>query len=332
MMLFLIILSAAIIAGAILYFINHQIAKKNGEVVTKTHLISIIALLVFYSGLFLYFQITYNQQIEKNKQVFAAKIQRIEAEQANRIETLKKNYAKEMALLEWKNKVFTSNTEMEKSLVKSKTDFQLSPQEVTMWRGIAENNTLEKLIPKRNSQDVLKEYQSRLKKSLGDLKSGHTLMTSDIRVLSDNINTVRLIGKEYEKVLSSFKELYNNITTNPGAEMATPKQQYFLFFPVKRKEYNGLLQDYYEAKGNKQAVSEVAVKLKTAIDTAEAEFKQINKKFDDNLGFLDNNANSITYNSDKLQNLIEAAISETEIITESETNTKIKVNNNTKKN
>jgi hypothetical protein len=231
-----------------------------------------------------------------------------------------------MVYLEWRNKVFPTNAAMEKELAEYTKEFKLTKAEVANWRDAAHDNTLEKLIPKRDMQDVMKEYQTRLKNSLAQIESGETLLSSDIRVLAENINTIRVIGKEYEKVLFSFRELYNNITANPGKQMELPKQKYFLFFPVKRKEYNALLQEYYQAQGNNEATANVAAKLKVTIEKAEAEFKEINRRFEENLGFLESTSTSVTYNSEKLQQLIKAAIQETDIITESEPSTRVNVN------
>lgn len=320
------VLLAAVLTGIIIGVINYFWAKKRGEeVVNPRFLLSFGIVLVLYSGLFLYIQSNYDQKITETKQVYHNKMLQMQEAQKKRIKEIEANYSKEVALLEWKNKVFTSNSEMQKSLNKAKTDHELSDQEVVMWKGIAENNTLEKLIPKHDTKEVLKEYQNRLKGSLAQVKAGHTLMTSDVRQLADNINTIRLIGKEYEKVLDSFKELYNNINSNSTNEMIMPKQKKFLFFPVKSKEYNKLLNDYYEAKGNTKAMGEVAVKLKQTIDKAESEFKAINQKFEDNLSFVENTSNSITFNADKLQNLIEATINEANIINESDNKMNIQV-------
>lgn len=324
---FINVLAAAILTGIILGVVNYYLAKKNGEnIVSKRYIISFAIMLLLYSGLFVYIQMNCDRKVTTYKQ----KMVQLKEEQKRRIKEIEAAYAKELALMEWKNKVFTSDTEMQKSLTQAQTDYNLSPQEVSMWKGIAENNTLERLIPKRNSKDVLNEYQGRLKNSLANVRSGHTLMTSDIRMLADNINTIRLIGKEYEKVLGSFKELYEQINSGSQNEMVMPKQKKFLFFPVKSKEYNKLLNEYYESKGNSKAMAEVSVKLKATIDKAEAEFAAINKRFDENLSFLENNANSISYNADKLENLIQAAIDEASIINETENKTNIKIKENPK--
>jgi hypothetical protein len=334
-MIFLLIIGAAIVTGGILYGVNQWLAKKNNEVIANRYLVSILVLFIIYLGLFSTLFFIYNSKMDKA----TAKINRMketqqqlkEAQKAE-VARIKSFYAKEMAFADWKNKVFTSTKEMQQSLVQAKADYKLSDDEVHSWKGIAENNTLEKLVPKRSSREVLTEYQGRLKNSLNDVKSGHSLMTSDIRMLSDNINAIRFVGKEYEKVLGNFRDLYDNImaSNNNGAPMVMPKQQKFLFFPVKQKEYNQLVQQYYESKGNSKASVEIAVKLKEAIDKAEEEFKQINKKFDDNLAFLESTSDSVTYDSDKLQKLLEAAISEANIINESDSGTTIKINNNKK--
>jgi hypothetical protein len=324
---FINVLAAAVLTGIILGAVNYYLAKKSGEnIVSKRYIISFAVILLLYSGLFVYIQMNCDRKVTTYKQTMV----RLKEEQKRRIKEIEATYAKELALMEWKNKVFTSDTEMQKTLTQAQTDYNLSPQEVSMWKGIAENNTLERLIPKRNSKDVLNEYQSRLKNSLANVRSGHTLMTSDIRMLADNINTIRLIGKEYEKVLGSFKDLYEQINSSSQNEMVMPKQKKFLFFPVKSKEYNKLLNEYYEAKGNSKAMAEVSVRLKETIDKAEAEFAAINKRFDDNLSFLENTSNSISYNSDKLENLIQSAIDEASIINETENKTNIKLKENPK--
>lgn len=310
-----------VIAAGTIVFVNYMALKRKGETLDREFLISLGALALIGVGLFIYFQMDWTRKSQHDQQVFTSKIQLIKAEQAREIDTLKKNYAKEMALVEWKNKTFSSNAEMEKSLAQSAEEYRLTPAEVRMWRGLAENNTIEKLIPKDNTEQVLKEYQNRLKKSLQTVKSGETLMNSDIRMLADNINAIRIIGKEYEKTLDVFKDLYNNMVASSqnGTVMEKPKQKKILFFSVKQKEYDQLLQQYYEAQGNQKAVAEVTQKLKVAIDKAEAQFKAINQKFEANLSFLQNNADGITYNADKLQKLIEAAISEVNVV--SQTNT-----------
>lgn len=320
-------LAAAVLTGVILGAVNYYLAKKSGETIfSKRYIISFAIILLLYSGLFIYIQISCDRKVTSYQQ----KIVHLKEEQKQKIREIEATYAKELALVEWKNKVFTSDTEMRKSLAQAQNDYNLSPQEVSMWKGIAENNTLEKLIPKRNTNDVLKEYQNRLKSSLASVRSGQTLMTSDIRMLADNINTIRLIGKEYEKVLGSFKELYEQINANNQNELVMPKQKKFLFFPVKTKEYNRLLNEYYESKGNSKAMAEFSVKLKETIDKAEAEFAAINKRFEENLSFLENNADSISYNAEKLENLIEAAIAEANIINETDQKTNLKVKNTRK--
>lgn len=324
---FINVLAAAILTGIILGAVNYFLAKKSGEnIVSKRYIISFAIILLLYSGLFVYIQMSCDRKVTSYQQ----KMVRLKEEQKRRIKEIEAAYAKELALVEWKNKVFTSESEMKKSLAQAQTDYNLSAQEVSMWKGIAENNTLEKLIPKRNSKDVLNEYQNRLKNSLAHVRSGQTLMTSDIRMLADNINTIRLIGKEYEKVLGSFKDLYEQINSSSQSEMVMPKQKKFLFFPVKTKEYNKLLSEYYESKGNSKAMAEFSVKLKETIDKAEAEFAAINKRFNDNLSFLENTSNSISYNSDKLENLIMAAIDEANIINETDNKTNIKIRENLK--
>ncbi len=317
------ILAAAIIIGLGTYFTNFWLAKRNGATLSRSFWISLIVMAVAALGLLFFLQVRNNINHKSEITILNQKHQ----EELNRV---KEEYRKEMAYLEWRNKVFPTSAEMEKELVKNTKEFKLSPVEVANWRDAAHDNTLEKLMPKRDMQDVMKEYQTRLKSSLTQIQSGETLLSSDIRVLTENINTIRVLGKEYEKVLFSFRELYNNITANPGAEMELPKQKYFLFFPIKRKEYNALVQEYYESRGNKSATADVAAKLKVTIEKAEAEFKVINQKFEENLGFLESTSTSITYNSEKLQNLIEAAIQETEIINESEPSTRVKIKNEKK--
>lgn len=316
------VLVAAVLTGIILGAVNYYLAKKSSEnIVSKRYIISFAIILLLYSGLFVYIQLSCDRTVTS----YQHKMVRLKEEQKRRIKEIEAVYAKELALMEWKNKVFTSDSEMQKSLTQAQTDYNLSPQETSMWKGIAENNTLEKLIPKKNSKDVLNEYQGRLKSSLANVRSGQTLMTSDIRMLADNINTIRLIGKEYEKVLGSFKDLYEQINSNTQNDMVMPKQKKFLFFPMKSKEYNRLLNEYYESKGNSKAMAEISVKLKETIDKAEAEFTAINKRFDENLSFLENTSNSISYNSEKLEKLIEAAIDEASIINETENKTNLKI-------
>jgi hypothetical protein len=328
------VLTAAIVTGGILYGVNFWLARKSGEVIANRYLISILVLFVIYIGLFCTLFIIYNAKMDKaNSKITGMKVaqSQLKEDQKAELVRLKAYYGKELALAEWKNKVFTTDKDLKQSLAQAKADYKLNDDEEQHWKEIAENNTLAKLVPKNNSRDVLNEYQGRLKNSLKDVKSGHTLMTSDIRMLSDNIDAIRFVGKEYEKVLSSFKDLYNNMNANNnGADLPMPKQQKFLFFSVKQKEYNQLLQQYYEAKGNTKATAEIAVKLKNTIDNAEEEFKQINKKFEDNMSFLQSNADSVSVNSEKLQRLIEAAIHETEVINESDSGTNIKINNNKK--
>jgi hypothetical protein len=335
LILFLLILSAALVTGGILYGVNFWLAKRDGEVIANRYIISIAVLFLIYIGLFSTLFIIYNVKMDKANLKIAHMKQaqrQLKEDQKAEMEKMKAYYGKEIAFSDWKNKVFTTNKEMQQSLAKAKVDYKLSDDEVVSWKDTAENNTLEKLVPKDNSKAVLTEYQGRLKNSLNEVKSGHSLMTSDIRMLSDNINAIRFVGKEYEKVLGNFKDLYDNImeSNNNGTPMAMPKQQKFLFFPVKQKEYNQLVQQYYESKGNSKASAEIAVKLKDAIDKAEDEFKQINKKFEDNVSFLESTSDSVTYDSEKLQKLIEATISEANIINESDSGTNIKINNNKK--
>jgi O6-methylguanine-DNA--protein-cysteine methyltransferase len=323
---FLIILTVAVVTGAILYGVNFWLAKKNGEVIAKRYIISISVLVLIYLGLFAALFFISNNKINE----VTAKMNEMKIAQKAEITRIRKFYAKEMALANWKNKVFNTNKDMRQALAKAQADYKLTDQEVRNWKGIAENNTLEKLMPKNNSREILNEFQTRLKNSLNDIKSGQTLMTSDIRMLTDNINAIRFVGKEYEKVLDSFKDLYNTINSNNPGDMPVPKQQKFLFFPIKQKEYNQLVQQYYESKGNAKATEQIAVQLKETIEKAEEQFKQINQKFESNLSFLQANSDSVTYNSEKLQKLIEAALSEVNIINESQKGTNIKINTNKK--
>lgn len=313
------ILAASLVIGLVVYFINFWLSKRKGVTLSHSFWISLLVLVLAAGGLLYLLQV-------RNNIDHSLKIARLNKEHQAELNRVKDEYRKEMAYLEWRNKVFPTSAQMEKELTENTKKYKLSKVEVANWRDAAHDNTLEKLIPKRDMQDVMKEYQTRLKTSLTQIQSGETLLSSDIRVLAENINTIRVIGKEYEKVLFSFRELYNNITANPGKEMELPKQKHFLFFPVKRKEYNALVQEYYENRGNKTATADVAAKLKVTIEKAEAEFKAINRKFEENLGFLDSTSTSITYNSEKLQNLIEAAIKEADVINESEPSTKVKVN------
>ncbi len=310
---------AAIFAG-VLYFLAklHNPGDPDTPKFPGFYRNSLIALLVVYSLLFIGFQIYANWRVDQAKTAFTGELRRVKAEQRERTRQLKEGYRREMAFMAWKNKVFTSNAEVEKGLATAKAELKLSDNELKMWRGVAENNTLEKLIPKKNSQDVLKEYQSRLKQNLSQIRSGQELLTSDVRLLSENINAIRVIGKGYEKVLQSFRDLHDSISANPEGALPEPKQQYFLFFPVKRKEYEQLLRDYSESKGNQQARVEFSVKLKAAIDKAETEMKAINRQFEENLSFIETGANTINFNNQKLENLIEAGIREAEIIKEAE--------------
>lgn len=317
------ILAATLVIGLAVYFTNFWLAKREGATLTRNFWISLLVLVMAAGSLLFLLQV-------RNNVDHSMKIARLNQKHQEELRRVKEQYRKEMAYLEWRNKVFPTSADMEKELTQKTKEFKLSRAEVANWRDAAHDNTLEKLIPKRDMQDVMKEYQTRLKDSLSQIQSGETLLSSDIRVLTENINTIRVLGKEYEKVLFSFRELYNNITANPGQEMDLPKQKYFLFFPVKRKEYNALLQEYYESRGNKTATADVAAKLKGTIEKAEAEFKEINRKFEENLGFLDSTSTSITYNSEKLQKLIEAAIQEANVINESEPSTRVKVNSNKK--
>ncbi len=317
------ILAAPLVIGLIVYFINFWLAKRKGATLTHSFWISLLVLVLAAGGLLYLLQV-------RNNLDHSLKVVQLNQKHQAELEKVKEEYRKEMAYLEWRNKVFPTSAQMEKELAENAKTYKLSKVEVANWRDAAHDNTLEKLMPKRDMQDVMKEYQTRLKASLSQIQSGETLLSSDIRVLTENINTIRLLGKEYEKVLFSFRELYNNITANPGQEMELPKQKYFLFFPIKRKEYNALVQEYYEKRGNNAATADVAVKLKGTIEKAEVEFKEINRKFEENLGFLDSTSTSITYNSDKLQKLIEAAIQQADVINESEPSTRVKVNSKNK--
>lgn len=316
--LFWYVLATPLLIGLIIYFTNFWIAKRKGANLSHSFWISILILVLAATGLLYFLQF-------RNDSDHSMEIAELNARHEEELKRVEEDYRKEMTFLEWRNKVFPTNAAMEKELAEHTKDFKLSKAEVANWRDAAHDNTLEKLMPKRDMQDVMKEYQARLKNSLSQIESGETLLSSDIRVLAENINTIRVIGKEYEKVLFSFRELYNNITANPNKQMEPPKQKYFLFFPVKRKEYNALLQEYYQAQGNNEATANVAAKLKVTIEKAEAEFKEINRRFEENLGFLESTSTSVTYNSEKLQQLIQAAIQETEIITESEPSTRVNV-------
>jgi methyl-accepting chemotaxis protein len=324
LLVILVVITAAIILGY--YFMQ----RRKGEQVEIPYIIAIGVFMLICAGLFLYFQSVWAKKAKHDQEVFNTKIQQMENERAKEkdayektIADIKKTYEKELALLEWKNRIFSSNKEMENELVKAKNTYQLDAKEVYMWRGLAENNTVEKLIPKDNTKEVLKEYQTRLKKSLNSVRSGSGLMNADIRMLADNINAIRLIGKEYEKVLGSFRELYDNIiaSNNSGVPMQPPKQKKFLFFNVKQKEYEELLKQYYENQGNTKAVGQIAEQLKVTIEAAEEEFQAINRRFEQNLSFLQNTSDGITYNADKLENLIEAALNEANIISETSTQT-----------
>jgi hypothetical protein len=325
-----ILLLVLVIVAAVIILAYYLMQRRKGEPIELPYIISVAVFMLICAGLFLYFQNVWTQKAKHDQEVFNNKVKQMEEERAkeradyeNTIETIKKTYEKELALVEWKNRIFTSNREMEKELVQNKDKYQLDDKEVRMWRGLAENNTVEKLIPKDNTKDVLKEYQARLKKSLNTVRSGDTLMNSDIRMLADNINAIRLIGKEYEKVLGSFRDLYETINASAGSGTPPPppKQEKFLFFTVKQKEYEELLKQYYSNQGNQQAVGQIAAQLKVTIEAAEEEFQAINRRFEQNLAFLQNTSEGITYNADKLQNLIEAAINEASIISETSTQT-----------
>jgi hypothetical protein len=324
--IFLIMLAIAIVIGGILYGVNFWLAKKNGEVIAKRYILSISVLILIYLGLFTTMFFISNNKINDA----TAKMNEMKSAQKAEITRIRTFYAKEMALANWKNKIFNTDKEVQQALAKAKVDYKLSDAEVHNWKGLAENNTLERLMPKKNSGDVLKEFQGRLKSSLSDVKSGHTLMTSDLRMLTDNINAIRFVGKEYEKVLDSFRDLYTTISSDNPGDMPLPKQKKFLGFSVKQKEYNQLVQQYYEAKGNTKATAQIAVQLKDAIDKAEEQYKQINQKFENNMSFLQSTSDSVSYNSDKLQKLIEAAMSEVNVINESDSSTNIKINTNKK--
>lgn len=311
-------LAAPVVIGLIIYFTNFWIAKRKEASLSNSFWISLIIMVVAAAGLIYFLQV-------RNNVDHSLKIAKLNEKHQEELQRVKEEYRKEMAYLEWRNKVFPTTVAMEKELAQNTKEYKLNKLEVANWRDAAHDNTLEKLMPKRDMQDVMKEYQTRLKGSLAQIKSGETLLSSDIRVLAENINTIRVMGKEYEKVLFSFRELYNNISSNPGTEMELPKQKYFLFFPIKRKEYNALVQEYYESRGSSAGTAEVAAKLKVTIEKAENEFKEINRKFEENLGFLESTSTSITYNSEKLQQLIEAAIKETEIINESEPSTRVNI-------
>lgn len=313
------ILAVPLVVGLIVYFINFWLAKRQGGALSHNFWISLLVMVLVAGGLLYYLQ-------AKNDYEHSQNIAELKQKHQEELESIVKNYQKEMAFLEWRNKIFSTNAQMEKELAANAEKYKLSKAEIANWRDVAYDKTWEKLVPKKDMQDVLKEYQTRLKESLAQIKAGETLLSSDIRVLADNINTIRVIGQEYEKVLYSFRELYNNISANPDKQLEPPKQKYFLFFPIKRKEYNALLQEYYQAQGNSEATANIAAKLKVTIEKAEAEFKEINRKFEENLGFLESTSTSITYNSEKLQQLIEAAIKQTEIISESEPSTRVKVN------
>lgn len=313
------VLAAPLVIGLIIYFVNFWLARRKDAVLSHSFWISLLIMVLATGGLLYFLQV-------RNNLNHNLKIAQLEEKHQQDIQRMKDEYSKEMAYLEWRNKVFPTSADMEKELAENAVKYNLSKAEVANWREAAHDNTLEKLMPKKDMQDVLREYQTRLKKSLAQIQSGETLLTSDIRVLAENINTIRVLGQEYEKVLFSFRELYNNIVSNPGRELELPKQKYFLFFPIKRKEYLAAVQEYYQVKGNEAATADLAAKLKATIEKAEAEFKAINRKFEENLGFLESTATSITYNAEKLEKLIEAAIQETEIIKETEPSTRIKVN------
>ncbi len=330
-LVFMIFFGLAIVVGAIFYGVNFWLAKKNGEVISKRYILSISVLILIYLVLFTTMFLVSNAKFTAANNAAKAKIAEMKSAQQAEVARIRTFYAKEMALAGWKNKIFNTNKEMQQALEKAKGQYKLSDQEVRTWKGLAENNTLEKLIPKDNSKEILNEYQGRLRNSLGDIKSGHTLMASDIRMLTDNINAIRFVGKEYEKVLDSFKDLYETINSNSaGGDMPIPKQKRFLGFAVKSKEYNQLVQQYYESKGNSKATAEIAVRLKETIDKAEEQYKQINQKFESNLSFLQSNTDSVSYNSEKLQKLIEAAMSTVNVIKEADSGTNIKVNTNKK--
>ena len=313
------ILAAPVVVGLILYFINYWLARRQGGTLSHGFWISILVMVLTAGGLLYLLQ-------SQNDFAHSKNIAELNEKHQEELHKIEKDYTKEMAYLQWRNRVFPTSAQMEKELADLTVKYSLSKVEVASWRDAAHDNTLEKLMPKKDMQDVLKEYQTHLKSSLALVKSGETLLSSDIRVLAENINTIRIIGKEYEKVLFSFRELYNNIIANPDKQLEPPKQKYFLFFPIKRKEYNALVKEYYQAQGNNEAKANVAAKLRVTIEKAEAEIKEINRKFERNLGFLESTSTSITYNSEKLAQLIEAAIQETEIISESEPSTRVKVN------
>lgn len=259
-----------------------------------------------------------NSQIDQQKIELDQQRAQLDAQNL-KVKMMEENFTKDQAFSKWKDTIFSSSTELNKSLARAKTKYKLTPVEVKKWQETGEKNLSKRLTPNVNSQEVMMDYQSRLRNGLTLIKENHTLLAEDIRGLTESINAVRLVGKEYEKILSVFKELYDNISaTGSDENLQPPKQSYFLFFPVKQKEYNQLLSEFHESKGNQKASKEFAAKLKKAIETVEEEFKQLNKKFDDNISFLDNKSNSMNYNADKLKNLIETALREIEIISQPE--------------
>lgn len=322
----LIIIGAALLAGGIYYLTVRLWSKQQDKPAAGPFKSLFFAVFVVYSIALIGNQLYANWQLAIEQSDFAKQLRTLERKQRDEVKRIVETYTKEMAFQDWRNQIFTSANDLERTLAAAKTKYKLTADDERMWRAAAENNTLEKLVPKRSSDDVLKEYQSRLKKSLGQIRSGQTLMASDVRILSENINAIRLIGKEYEKVLDTFRDLYNTLTT-PGAEPVEPKQEYFLFFPVKKKEYQQLLNEFHEAKGNQKALSEVAVRLKAAIEKAETEMNAINQKFEANLAFIETDSNTISFNNTKLEKLIEATLKEAEIIKQSDQQPQFRIKN-----
>lgn len=344
---------AVVIGGIIVILINSGSENRTRAHLVRRFVISIILLLVFYSALYFFIQSHYDLEIQKTRKVYSEQInstknrqqsavrtqqstiqkqqseinalkQQIES-QSGEITSLKENNNKILAFAKWQNTIFNSPTAMKKALAQAKVRFNLSAAEVKKWRAAGENNLYKNFLPKNNTQEVLLDYQTRLKRGLSMIKENHLLLSEDLRDLSECFNVVRLVGKEYQKVLVVFRELYDGMINSSSEEPVLPKKAYFLFFPVKQKEYNKHLNEFYESKGNQKGLKETAAKLKKAIETVEEEFSALNKKFDENISFLNSKSNSLSYNSGKLQNLIEAALREIELITEPETDNTVKL-------
>ena len=128
------ILAAPLIIGLIVYFINFWLAKRQGGALTHSFWISLLVMVLVAGGLLYFLQV-------KNDYEHSQNIAELNRKHQEDLEKVVKDYQKEMAFLEWRNKIFTTTAQMKKGLAANAKKYKLSKAKMTNWRDAAHDNT-----------------------------------------------------------------------------------------------------------------------------------------------------------------------------------------------